>query len=117
MCCLPTCAQGSSVSVAECVENGAFGGSWVLQGVLFAWEVPDVLVYSFMFTEPELRRCSFRWTRPLGGSGGIIIVAFWEFSGFLSNAPVGVRVVAMEGSVVIGSMVSSIGYRHMCWPK
>ena len=33
-CCLPTCAQGSSVSVTELVEKGAAWGLLVLQVVL-----------------------------------------------------------------------------------
>ena len=36
-CCLPTCAQGSSVSVTRFVGNGAFWSLWVLLGVLCIW--------------------------------------------------------------------------------
>ena len=36
-CCLPTCAQGSSVSVTELVEKGAAWGLLVLLGVLIKW--------------------------------------------------------------------------------
>ena len=37
-CCLPTCAQGSSVSVTELMEKGPFWGFWVLFGILCFWE-------------------------------------------------------------------------------
>ena len=45
-CCLPTCAQGSSVSVTEFVGNGAAWGFLVLFGSLLKWEVLALLVYS-----------------------------------------------------------------------
>ena len=61
---VPTCAQGSSVSVTEFVEIGAFWGFWVLQWFLCKWRV---LVYPFMSTESGLRRCAYRRTRALGG--------------------------------------------------
>ena len=36
-CCLPTCAQGSSIAVTELVGNGIFWGLWVFPGVLCIW--------------------------------------------------------------------------------
>ena len=71
MCCLPTRAQGSSVAVARVVENGVFfehSGcsleSGVYEGVLF------LRVHLLMCTRLTLRRCAYRWTRPLGGRWG-----------------------------------------------
>ena len=46
-----------------------------------------LLVYLCMSTGSGQRKCAYRRTRPLGGGGGIIFVAFWEFIGFHSNAP------------------------------
>ena len=33
VCCLPTCAQGSSAAVTRIVGDGAFGAFWVFVGV------------------------------------------------------------------------------------
>ena len=37
VCCLPTCAQGSSAAVAEGVGDGAFWAFWALLGILCIW--------------------------------------------------------------------------------
>ena len=66
-CCLPTCAQGSSVPV---VVNASFGVFffvfWFLLGVLCIWGVLALLV-SLLCTRLGLLRCASCWTRPLGG--------------------------------------------------
>ena len=67
VCCLPTCAQGSSAAFARVVGNGAFGEFWALLGALCMWRVLALLVYSLMCTRLGLRRCAYCWTRPLGG--------------------------------------------------
>ena len=67
MCCLPKCAQGSSAAVTRVVGYGAFWAFWVLLGVLCIWEV--LLVFLSTSTGLGLRRCGYRWTRPLGGGG------------------------------------------------
>ena len=54
--CLPTCAQGSSVSATELVGKGAAWGLLVLVGVLLIWEVLALLIYSLVCVGPELRR-------------------------------------------------------------
>ena len=66
-CCLPTCAQGSSVPVMGNVVLGVFGrcflvSYWCLvrMGVL-AWLV------SLLCTRLGSQRCASCWTRPLGG--------------------------------------------------
>ena len=64
VCCLPTCAQGSSAAVTGKVGDGAFWALWVLLGVLCIWGVLALLVFLLMSARLELRR---RWTRPLGG--------------------------------------------------
>ena len=67
VCCLPTCAQGSSVPVTGMVGDGSFGAFWVLLGALCIWGVLAWLVYPSVCTWLGLQRCTFCWTRPLGG--------------------------------------------------
>ena len=43
-CCLPTCAQGSSVPVMENAVFGVLGAFWFLLGVLCIWRVLVLLV-------------------------------------------------------------------------
>ena len=67
-CGLPTCAQGSSAAATEFVETSAFCGILGAPGALCAYgEVLVLLVYTLMCTGLVLRRCAYRWTRPLGG--------------------------------------------------
>ena len=68
-CCLPTCAQGSSVSVTGFVENCGFCAFcfWLLLGALCLWEVLAWQVYPLMCTGLGSRRCAYCWTRPVGG--------------------------------------------------
>ena len=66
-CCLPTCAQGSSVPVMGNVLHGVFFlVFWFLFGVLCIWRVLACLV-SLLCTRLGLLRCASCWTRPLGG--------------------------------------------------
>ena len=65
-CCLPTCAQGSSVPVMGNVLYGVFWFFWFLLGVLCIWGVLAWLV-SLLCTRLGLLRCASFWTRPLGG--------------------------------------------------
>ena len=66
--CLPTCAQGSSASVAELVGNCVFFRViWVLLGALSMWRVLSLRVYLLMCTGLGLRSCAYRWTRSSGG--------------------------------------------------
>ena len=64
-CCLPTCAQGSSVPVMENAVFGVLGAFWFLLGVLCIWRVL-VLLVSLLCTRLGLLRCASCWTRPLG---------------------------------------------------
>ena len=66
-CCLPTCAQGSSVPVMGNASCGVFFEFfWFLLGVLCIWGVLALLV-SLLCTRLGLLRCASCWTRPLGG--------------------------------------------------
>ena len=65
-CCLPTCAQGSSVPVMENAVFGVFWAFWFLLGALCIWGVL-VLLVSLLGTRLGLHRCAFCWTRPLSG--------------------------------------------------
>ena len=62
-CCLPTCAQGSSVPVVGNIFHGVFWVFWFLLGVLCIWGVLAWLV-SLLCTRLGLLRCA---SRPLGG--------------------------------------------------
>ena len=66
-CCLPACAQGSSVSVTEMVGKGAAWGLLVLLVVLLTLGVLALLNYPLVCVEPGLRRRAYRWTRSSGG--------------------------------------------------
>ena len=63
VCCLPSCAQGSSAAVAGSVVGGAFLALWVLLGVLCIWGLLALLGLLLMSTRLGLRRCAYRWTR------------------------------------------------------
>ena len=66
-CCLPTCAQGSSVLLWGKLFMAFFlGFSWFLLGVLCIWRVLAWLV-SLLCTRLGLLRCASCWTRTLGG--------------------------------------------------
>ena len=62
-CCLPTCAQGSSVSGTVIVRNGVLGASWLLFGALCMRGVLVLLVYPLLCTGPRSLWCAFCWTR------------------------------------------------------
>ena len=64
--CLPTCAQGSSVSVTGNVGGSAFLALWVLLGNLCIWEVLALLVFPFMSTRLKLRRFTYLRDTPIG---------------------------------------------------
>ena len=65
-CCLPTCAQGSLVSVMVNASSGIFWVLWFLLGVLCTWRVLALLV-SLLCTRLGLLRCASYWTCPPGG--------------------------------------------------
>ena len=73
VCCLPTCAQGSSAADmvrrggGRGVGDGAFWAFWVLLRVLCIWRVLALLVFPLMSAGFGLRRCANRWIRPVGG--------------------------------------------------
>ena len=67
VCCLPTCARGSSATVMGNWGFCTFWVLWGLLGVLCVRGMPVLLVLSLIFTGLGLRRCAFRWTRLLGG--------------------------------------------------
>ena len=67
VCCLSTCAQGSSAAVTRIVGYCAFWGFWVLLGVLCTWWVLALLVLPLISAGLGFRRCAHRWTRQLGG--------------------------------------------------
>ena len=88
MCCLPTCAQGSSVVVTRIVEDGAFGVFCVLLGVLCTW---GVLALLFL---PSYLQDSGYAGGPIAGhalwaevGGGIICVTLAEFTAVHKSAP------------------------------
>ena len=64
-CCLPTCAQGSSVPVMGTAVFGVFWAFWFLLGVLCIWRVL-VLLVSLLCTRLGLLRCGSCWTRLSG---------------------------------------------------
>ena len=98
VCCLPTCAQGSSGTVMGNWGFSAFWVLWGLLGVLCVWVMLVLLVLSLMFTGFGLRRGFVRWTRLFGGirrvhflrdSGGVFwitqksaVVFYWKYRGF-----------------------------------
>ena len=83
VCCLPTCAQGSSASVSGNVGSGAFWALWVLLGVLCIWEVLALLV----LPPPYLQDSGYEGVPTAGHAlwaefgGGILCVTLGEFSG------------------------------------
>ena len=78
---LPTCAQGSSVSVTELVEKGAAWGLLLLLVVLLILGVLALPIYHLVCVGPELRRRACRWTRLRAEfGGGIVFVVLWEFT-------------------------------------
>ena len=92
-CCLPTCAQGSSVSVTELVGKGA---AWGLLGVL------ALLIYPLVCVEPELRRRAYRWTR---SSGGVR-------RGHCLRGSLGVHQITGKCATIHDGIICSAGY---CW--
>ena len=89
VCCLPTCAQGSSVAVTEVVWNGVFWAFLVLLGALCVLEVLALLVYSLLRTGLGYAGV------PIAGhalwaevGGGIIFVAFGQFSSLHKTSPI-----------------------------
>ena len=68
-CCLPTCAQGSSVPIMQNVVLGVLGVLWFLLGVLCIWGVL-VLLVSLLCSRLGLLRCVSCWTRLGGGRCG-----------------------------------------------
>ena len=64
-CCLPTCAQGSSVPVMGNVSDGVFWVFGFLLGVLCIWGVPVFLV-SLLCTRLGFLRCASYRTCPFG---------------------------------------------------
>ena len=76
-CCLPTCAQGSSVSATELVEKGAARRLLVLLVVLLILGVLALLIYLLVCVGPELRRSASRWRHALRaefGEGTVLVV-------------------------------------------
>ena len=65
-CCLPTCAQGSSVPVTGDVGNCVFLGFLASLWCLVHMMVLALLVYNFC-TRLGSHRCASCWTRTLGG--------------------------------------------------
>ena len=65
-CCLPMCAQGSSVPATGNLGNGGFGAFLLLFGALCILGVPALLVYPLWCTRFGSRWCASCWTRPLG---------------------------------------------------
>ena len=77
-CCLPTCAQGSSVSVMGNVSGGVFWVFGFLLGVLCIWGVLFFLV-SLLCTRLGLLRCASYRTRPFGSVRlGLYLCNLWE---------------------------------------
>ena len=81
-CCLPTCAQGSSVHVTGNFGNGVFLGFLASPWCLVHLGVLALLVISLVCTRLGSQRCASCWTRPEGAEvgGGIIFVTPGEFA-------------------------------------
>ena len=86
VCCLPTCAQGSSAALTGNIGSGAFWALWVLLGVLCIWEVLALLVF-----HPCLQDSGYGGV-PIAGhahwaevGGGILCVTLEEFTGLHKN--------------------------------
>ena len=65
-CCLPTCAQGSSVPVTGNLGFGGFWASMFVFGALCILRVLPLLVYPQLCTGLGSRWCASCWTRLLG---------------------------------------------------
>ena len=77
-CCLPTCAQGSSVPVMENVSDGVFWVFWFLLYILYIWGVLVFLV-SLLCTRLGLLRCASYRTCPFGRVRlGLYLCNLWE---------------------------------------
>ena len=101
-CCLPTCAQGSSVSAMEFVWKGAAWGLLVLPVVLLIFGVLALLIYSLVCVGPEVRRRAFRWTRPSG-----VVRRRYRLRGSL-----GVHQITGTCATISDGIICSTGY---CW--
>ena len=66
-CCLPTCAQGSSVSATELVGKGAALETLGVPSGPAHLVVLALLIYPLVCVGLGPRRRAYRWTRPLGG--------------------------------------------------
>ena len=65
-CCLPTCAQGSSIPVEENAVFGVFLGVFGFCLVSCVYMEVLVLLVSMLCTRLGLHRCGSCWTRPFG---------------------------------------------------
>ena len=78
-CCLPTCAQGSSVPNTGNLGFGLFWAFGFLLCVLCIWGVLVLLVPPCCVQVLGLLRCASCWTRPLGGGRwGHYLCNLWE---------------------------------------
>ena len=101
-CCLPTCAQGSSVSVTELMGKGAAWGLLVLLVVLLILGVLALLIYPLVCVEPRLRRRAYRWTR---SSGGVR-------RRYCLRGSLGVHQITRKCATIHDGIMCSTGY---CW--
>ena len=75
-CCLPTCAQGSSVSATELVGKGAAWGLLVLLVVLLILGVSALLIFPLVCVWNLVAGHALR--AEVGE--GIVFVVLWEFT-------------------------------------
>ena len=94
-CCLPTCAQDSSVAVTEFVGKSAFWVFWVLLGILCIWEEGEGVLALLVFFSSCLQDSGYGGV-PIAGHAleaevgvGIICVTLGELSGMHKNVQYG----------------------------
>ena len=111
VCCLPTCAQGSSVSVAESVGERRFGGfSWCSWEYLFKWW-STLLVHSGWATQMCLSLDTPFGRRSVEASS---FRGQLELTGSQPGAPVGKTTVVTGLVVVTWTVIFTVGCCQVC---
>ena len=108
-CCLPTCAQGSSVPNTV---NLGFGGFWTfmfLFSALCILVVLALLVYTQLCTRLGSLWCASCWARPLG------VLQWWHYLCDLWTANVAAHITATHFSSSFSGLGTFFGLRsHIC---
>ena len=110
VCCLPTCAQGSSAALTRIVGYGAFWAFWVLLGVLCIWKVLTLLILPLISAGLGLRRCHYRWTRPSGGGRwGHYLCDLWGVHWCAQRCALSVQEVGSNSTVKMLYVLALVG--------